>query len=85
MRFAWLRSKEGSGQPPAMSSAGRLSFFAYNLVWWVPVVLVLLGILSYWAGSIGFLVMSVFRAVANVYRNNVLPIEAAQRFPLRSP
>lgn len=85
MRFAWLRSKDGRDQPPAMSSAGRVSYVAYNLVWWVPVALALLGILSYWAGSLGFLVMSVIRAVVNVYRINVLPVEAAQRFPLRSP
>lgn len=68
-----------------MTSADRLIFFAYNLIWWVPVLLAVLGILSFWAGSLGFLVMSVLRAVVNVYRNNVLPVEAAQRFPLRSP
>ena len=85
MRFAWLRSKEGSEQPPAMTSADRLIFVTYNLIWWVPVLLVVVGIVSFWAGSLGFLVVSVLRAVVNVYRNNVLPVEAAQRFPLRSP
>jgi hypothetical protein len=85
MRFAWLRSKEGSEELPPMSSADRLIFVAYNVVWWVPAVLPFLGILSYRAGFLGFLVVSVFRAVANVYRNNVLTVEAAQHFPLRSP
>ena len=85
MRFAWLLSKEGLEQPPALGSAGRLIFVAYNLIWWLPVVLVILGIVSYWVGFIGFLAISVLRAAANVYRNNVLPIEEAQRFPLRSP
>ena len=85
MRFAWLLSKEGLEQPPALSSASRLIFVAYNLIWWLPVVLAVLGIVSYWVGFIGFLAISALRAAANVYRNNVLPIEAAQRFPLRSP
>ena len=68
-----------------MTSVGRLVFFLYNLVWWIPALLAVLGILSFRAGSIGFLGMSVLRAVVNVYRTNFLPIEAAQRFPLRSP
>lgn len=85
MRFAWLRSKEGSEQAPAISPAGRLVFVAYNVVWWVPVVLAFAGVVSYRAGFLGFLVITIFRAVANLYRNNVLPVEAAQHFPLRSP
>ena len=85
MRFAWLRTKEGLVQPPFMSSADRVMLVAYNLVWWVPVVLTVLGVLSYRAGSLGFLAIIVFRAATNLYRNNVLPVEAAQRFPLRSP
>ena len=85
MRFAWLRRKEGSGQPPPMRPFGRLLFVAYNVVWWVPLPLVFVGVLSYRAGSLGFLVITILRAVANLYRNNVLSVEAAQRFPLRSP
>ncbi len=85
MRFAWMRSKEGPEQSPALSSAERFVFVAYNVVWWVPVFLAVVGILSWRAGSLGFLGVTVFRAVANVYRNNVLPVAAGQRFPLRSP
>jgi len=68
-----------------MGPRRRLLFVAYNLIWWLPVVLPLLGIVSYQAGFIGFLLITVFRAVTNLYRNNVLSVEAAQRFPLRSP
>ena len=85
MRFAWLRSKDGFDEPPTMSSSGRASRFVYNLVWWIPVVLVPFGILSYWAGALGFLIVSAIRGAVNAYRVNVLPLEAAQRFPLRSP
>ncbi len=70
---------------PVMTSAERLILVVYNLTWWVPVLLAVLGILSFWAGSLGFVTISVLRAVVNVCRINALPIEAAQRFPLRSP
>jgi len=85
LRFAWLRSKGGSEQAPPLSPAGRLLFVAYNVIWWVPIVLAVVGVLSYRAAFFSFLAITVFRAVANLYRNNVLPVEAAQRFPLRSP
>ena len=85
MRFAWLRSKDGSDTAPGMSSTARLVFIAYNVVWWVPVVLAFAGVVSYRAGFITFLAITTFRAAANLYRNNVLPLEAAQRVVLRSP
>ncbi len=84
MRFAWLRKKQGT-EDPTMSPPARLTYVGYNVIWWIPVVLVPLGVWSYQAGAIGFLVVTVVRALANLYRNNLLPIEAAQRFPLRSP
>ncbi len=68
-----------------MTSVNRLVFVAYNLIWWVPVILAVLGIVSFWAGAFGFLILNMVRAAVNVYRNNSLPVEAAQRFPLRSP
>lgn len=85
MRFAWLRSKEGSEEAPLLPAAGRATLLVYNVIWWVPVLLVPTGVLSYRAGALGFLIVSVARAVVNAYRINVLPVEAAQRFPLRSP
>ena len=41
--------------------------------------------MSYRAGLMGFLAITVFRAAANFYRNNVLSVEDGARFPLRSP
>ncbi|MCJ7779370.1 MAG: hypothetical protein MUQ27_00940 [Acidimicrobiia bacterium] len=84
MRFAWLRKKQGTDDP-TMSTTARLIYIGYNVIWWLPVLLVILGVWSYRAGAVGFVVVTVFRALANLYRNNMLPIEAAQRFPLRSP
>ena len=84
MRFAWLRKKQGL-EEPTMSAGARLIYIGYNAVWFLPVVLVVFGAWSYRTGSIGFVVVTVLRAAANLYRNNLLTIEAAQRFPLRSP
>ena len=84
MRFAWLRKKQGL-EDPKMSTGARLIYIGYNVIWWLPVVLVVLGVWSYRAGTVVFVVVTVFRALANLYRNNALSIEAAQRFPLRSP
>ena len=84
MRFAWLRKKQGL-EDPKMSTSARLIYIGYNVIWWLPVVLVVLGVWSYRAGAVAFVVVTAFRALALLYRNNVLSIEAAQRFPLRSP
>lgn len=85
MRFAWLRQKEGAEPTGDMDPASRLIFIAYNAIWWVPVVLGVLKFTSYRSALIGFLVITTFRALANLYRNNVLPVEAGRHFPLRSP
>ncbi len=84
MRFAWLRKTKGLEDPP-MSRGARLTYISYNVIWWLPVVLVLFGVWSYRTGAIAFVVITVLRALLNLYRNNVLSIEAAQRFPLRAP
>ena len=84
MRFAWLRTHDGS-EVPAMSSMERLAFIAYNVVWWVPPVVAFAGVVSYRTGAFWFVAITVVRALTNLYRVNVLPAEAAQRFSLRSP
>lgn len=84
MRFAWLRDREGRAEP-ASTPADRATLIAYNLVWWVPLVLPVVGLMSYRSGLIVFLVVTVFRAVVNAYRVNLLPVERAERLPLRSP
>lgn len=84
MRFAWLRAKE-SRDAPAATSRQRLTLIAYNVVWWVPVVLSILGVMSYRVGFIAFLAVTMVRAMVNGYRINVMPVAAAERFPLRQP
>mgnify|MGYP001556068022 CR=1 FL=1 len=84
MRFAWLRKKQGIDEP-TMSAGARLIYIGYNVVWWLPVVLVPFGVWTYREGAVAFVVVTVFRALSNLYRNNIMSMAAAQRFPLRSP
>lgn len=84
MRFAWLRTKERR-DAPAATSRERLTLIAYNFIWWVPVVLPILGVMSYLVGFITFLAVTMVRAMVNGYRINVMPVAAAERFPLRQP
>ena len=84
MRFAWLRKRE-SRDAPAATPSERLTLIAYNVVWWIPVVLPLLGVISYRVGFVAFLAITVVRALVNAYRINAMPIGAAERLPLRSP
>jgi len=44
-----------------------------------------LGLISYRAGFVAFLAVTVVRALVNGYRINVMPIAAAERLPLRQP
>jgi hypothetical protein len=85
MRFAWLREKSGEPAPALPGVINRLILVTYNLIWWVPIVLGFVKVIDYRTGFIVFLVITIFRAMANVIRNNVLTPEQAETFPLRSP
>jgi hypothetical protein len=85
MRFAWLREKSGDPAPPQPSVINRFILIAYNVVWWVPIVLGFTKVIDYRIGFVAFLIITIFRALANGVRNNVLPPEQGERFPLRAP
>ena len=85
MRFAWLRKKSDNHVSVKPSFTNRLIFIAYNVVWWIPIVLPFIGIIDYRTGFIAFFVITIIRAAANLYRNNVLTPEQAECFPLRAP
>ncbi len=84
MRFAWLRTKERRDTPAATSSE-RLTLVAYNVAWWVPIVMPILGVISYRVGFVAFLIVTMVRALVNGYQINVMPVAAAERLPLRQP
>ena len=87
MRFAWQRK----GLAKSVSIKRRfthplnLIFVAYNIVWWIPIVLPFAKVIDYRTGFIAFFLVTVIRLVANLIRNNVLKPEQAESFPLRAP
>jgi len=85
MRFAWLQENSENTVSVEQSLISRLVYVAYNVVWWIPVVLAVVGILDYGTAFWAFFVLTLIRAVANLYRNNFLTPEQAESFPLRSP
>jgi cytochrome b561 len=85
MRFAWEREKSANYVPVKQSFASRLIYIAYNVVYFIPIVLPFVGTIDYRTGYVAFFVFIIIRAAANVYRNNVLTLEQAEAFPLRSP
>ena len=85
MRFAWLRESSGNTISVEQSFISRLIFVIYNVVWWIPVVLAVVGIIDYDTAFLAFFVYTLIRAVANLYRNNFLTLGQAESFPLRSP
>jgi hypothetical protein len=86
-RFAWERKNAADPNPIKLDRAHPLSivFVAYNVIYWLPFVLALTPLIGYKAGSIGFFCIVMFRAVANLVRNNFLTLEQAEVYPFRIP
>jgi len=85
MRFAWLRETEFSDRAFPKSAGNTATMIAYNLVWWIPVVLPFTKVIDYHSGFIAFFFVTMFRALANAYRINVLSPARGSTFPLRTP
>jgi hypothetical protein len=85
--LARQREKSDSPIPAKLKSTHPLNliFIAYNVVYWLPIVLPFTPIMSYRAGFLGVFGMIIFRSLANLYRVNALTLEQAERFPLRIP
>ena len=71
--------------PIKKSLANRFTFITYNVVYWIPLILPFTRIIDFRTGFIGFFLIIIIRAAANLYRNNFLKVEQAEAFPLRSP
>jgi len=84
MRFAWLSKNLANDVSIKQSFTNRLIYIAYNVVWWIPIVLAVTKIIDYWTALIALFVLTFIRAVINLYRNNVLNPEQAENFPLRA-
>ena len=84
MRFAWINKDSADNIPAKESSIRRVIYIAYNVVWWIPILLAIFKVIDYWTAFIALFVLTLIRAVVNLYRNNVLNPEQAERFPLRA-
>lgn len=86
MRFAWIQKQTPDSPRTKPSAANRFIVFAYNFVWWIPIVLPFISdAVSYHAGFVAFGLVTIVRAAANLYRVNVLTPQQAMGFPLRQP
>ena len=85
MRFAWLRENSANHVQSKQSFINRLIYIVWNVVWWIPIVLPFTKIIDYRTGFIAFLAITIIRAIANLFRNNILKGEQAEYFPLRAP
>ena len=87
MRFAWLRKKSGDPVPAKLRFTHplNLTMMAYNIVWWIPIILPFIKVIDYRTGFIAFFVVTVIRLIANLIRANFLKGEQAESFPLRAP
>jgi nicotinamide riboside transporter PnuC len=84
MRFAWQRKNSADKVSAQQSSTGRIIYIAYNVVYWLPIVLTVTKVIDYRTGFITFSLILIIRAVANLYRNNTTA-EHGEYFALRSP
>jgi len=87
MRFAWLRKNSGDPIPAKLRFTHPLNliFVAYNVVYWLPIILPFTKAIDYRTGFIALFVVIVIRGVANLVRNNILMLKQSEIFPLRSP
>ena len=84
MRFAWINKDSANDVPTGQNSINRAIYIAYNLIWWIPIVLVIFKIIDYQTAFIGLFVLTAIRAIVNLFRNNLLNPQQAENFPLRS-
>ena len=86
-RFVWLREKSADLNPKKLkfSHPLNLTFIAYNVIYWLPMLLPIIKIIDYRTGFIAMFVVVFIRAIANLYRNNFLNLEQAEVYPFRIP
>jgi hypothetical protein len=87
MRFAWLKKNSAiqASTKRVFTHPFNLIMTAYNIIWWIPIVLPFTGTIDYHTGFIAFFIVTIIRLIANLIRNNILKGEQAESFPLRSP
>ena len=83
--IAWQLRKTENHSFIKNRAKNRFIVIVYNFVWWIPVALPFTSMAGYRASAFIFFFITLARAFINLYRMNILPLEKAVRFPLRSP
>jgi hypothetical protein len=83
MRFAWLRKNSAGHVSGKQATSNQLIRMAYNVAWWIPILLTFIGTIDYSTGFVAFAIITLVRLVANLYLNNVLEAQQAESFPFR--
>ena len=86
VRFAWQKHKDPASYELVkrrFTHPLNLILVSYNVIWWIPIILPFTRAIDYHTGFIAFFVVTVFRLVANLLRNNVLTLQQAENFPFR--
>jgi hypothetical protein len=84
MRFAWLRENSDNYVSVKQGCAFSLIKIAYNAVFFVPIVLTFMKTIEYGPAFIAFTAVIVVRLSANLFLNNVLDPEQAERYPFQA-
>jgi hypothetical protein len=85
MQLAWQRENSPNTVSVKQSITNRLVYIAYNIIYFVPIVLPFTKVIDYSTGFIMLFIVLIIRAIVNIYRNNVLNLEQAESLPFRSP
>ncbi len=85
MRFAYLREKSGKDKKIENGTINLIIMIVYNVVWWLPIILSFSKVMEYKTGFISFFVITIIRAIFNLFRNNILKGDTAEKFPFRAP
>ncbi len=86
MRFAWLRKKSAGTDSVKHKSTLPLTLIrmAYNVAWWIPILLTYIKTIDYRTGFIAFAIITAVRLVVNLYLNNILKPDKFESFPFRA-
>lgn len=85
MRFARLSPDTAPNVNLLRDALYTVIFVAYNIIYWLPMIFVILGNIDLPTAFVSFSIIIAVRTALNFYRMNVLPMEQGKIFPLRAP
>ena len=84
MRFAWLRKNSSNYVSVNQGCTFSLIKMTYNALFLIPILLAFMKTIEFRPGFIAFTIVIMVRLGANLFLNNVLDPEQAERFPFQA-